>query len=116
SDHGPAALGSAPLLDTLMLWRHGSPGVRDRYLVVNQLTLGPAGTTTLPRPGIYTGHAWWTGRQAASDYYDQNIRGGVRQPMTTEEVGRAREQSPVTEQYTVDLWFLRECEPEDEEE
>ncbi|MFJ8078253.1 acyl-CoA dehydrogenase family protein [Streptomyces sp. NPDC096176] len=31
SDHGPAALGSAPLLDTLMLWRHGSPGVRDRY-------------------------------------------------------------------------------------
>ncbi|WP_247195689.1 acyl-CoA dehydrogenase family protein [Streptomyces sp. GESEQ-35] len=31
SDHGPAALGSAPLLDALMLWRHGSPGVRDRY-------------------------------------------------------------------------------------
>ncbi|MFJ7182316.1 acyl-CoA dehydrogenase family protein [Streptomyces massasporeus] len=31
SDHGPAALGSAPLLDTVMLWRHGSPGVRDRY-------------------------------------------------------------------------------------
>ncbi|MFJ8469708.1 acyl-CoA dehydrogenase family protein [Streptomyces swartbergensis] len=31
SDHGPAALGSAPLLDTLMLWRHGSSGVRDRY-------------------------------------------------------------------------------------
>ncbi|MFI9582603.1 acyl-CoA dehydrogenase family protein [Streptomyces sp. NPDC052236] len=31
SDHGPAALGSATLLDALMLWRHGSPGVRDRY-------------------------------------------------------------------------------------
>lgn len=31
SDHGPTALGSAPLLDTLMLWRHGSPRVRDRY-------------------------------------------------------------------------------------
>ncbi|MEU0194288.1 acyl-CoA dehydrogenase family protein [Streptomyces afghaniensis] len=31
SDHGPAALGSAPLLDVLMLLRHASPGVRDRY-------------------------------------------------------------------------------------
>ncbi|WBO62867.1 acyl-CoA dehydrogenase family protein [Streptomyces camelliae] len=31
SDHGPAALGSAPLLDVLMLWRHGSPAVRERY-------------------------------------------------------------------------------------
>ncbi|MFJ5778840.1 acyl-CoA dehydrogenase family protein [Streptomyces sp. NPDC093094] len=31
SDHGPAALGSAPLLDVLMLWRHGSAAVRDRY-------------------------------------------------------------------------------------
>ncbi|MFE2357220.1 acyl-CoA dehydrogenase family protein [Streptomyces parvulus] len=32
SDHGPAALGSASLLDALMLWRHGSPRVRERYL------------------------------------------------------------------------------------
>ncbi|MEU6091356.1 acyl-CoA dehydrogenase family protein [Streptomyces sp. NPDC047085] len=31
SDHGPAALGAAPLLDVLMLWRHGSPTVRERY-------------------------------------------------------------------------------------
>ncbi|MFF2206292.1 acyl-CoA dehydrogenase family protein [Streptomyces sp. NPDC058145] len=31
SDHGTAALGSAPLLDVLMLWRHGSPTVRERY-------------------------------------------------------------------------------------
>lgn len=31
SDHGPAALGSASLLDVLMLWRHGSPRVRARY-------------------------------------------------------------------------------------
>lgn len=84
-------------------------------LVVNQLTLGPAGTIKLPRPGVYAGHAWWTGRQAASDYYDQNLRGGVRHPTTTEDVGRARELSPVAEQYTLDLWFLRECEPEEEE-
>ncbi len=32
SDHGPAALGSASLLDALMLARHGSPRVRERYL------------------------------------------------------------------------------------
>ncbi|MFJ6215715.1 acyl-CoA dehydrogenase family protein [Streptomyces sp. NPDC092296] len=32
SDHGPAALGSAPLLDVLTLARHGSAAVRDRYL------------------------------------------------------------------------------------
>ncbi len=32
SDHGPAALGSASLLDALMLWRHGSPRVRETYV------------------------------------------------------------------------------------
>ncbi|GJF31345.1 acyl-CoA dehydrogenase [Kitasatospora sp. NE20-6] len=32
SDHGPAALGSAPLLDVLMLRRHASPAVRERHL------------------------------------------------------------------------------------
>ncbi|MFI9271213.1 acyl-CoA dehydrogenase family protein [Kitasatospora sp. NPDC052896] len=32
SDHGPAVLGSAPLLDVLMLQRHGSAAVRRRYL------------------------------------------------------------------------------------
>ncbi|MER8046901.1 acyl-CoA dehydrogenase family protein [Streptomyces sp. NPDC094032] len=32
SDHGPAALGSAPLLDVTMLSRHGSPRVRAEYL------------------------------------------------------------------------------------
>ncbi|MFE3554167.1 acyl-CoA dehydrogenase family protein [Streptomyces sp. NPDC059193] len=32
SDHGPAALGSAPLLDVTMLARHGSARVRGEYL------------------------------------------------------------------------------------
>ncbi|WP_373287095.1 acyl-CoA dehydrogenase family protein [Wenjunlia tyrosinilytica] len=32
SDHGPAALGSAPLLDVLMLRRHGRTRIRDQYL------------------------------------------------------------------------------------
>ncbi|MFI5763698.1 acyl-CoA dehydrogenase family protein [Streptomyces sp. NPDC051563] len=31
SDHGPAALGSAPLLDATMLWRHGSDRIRALY-------------------------------------------------------------------------------------
>ncbi|MFI1202427.1 hypothetical protein ACH4VR_23790 [Streptomyces sp. NPDC020883] len=34
-------------------------------LVINQLTFGPAGTMDLPRPGVYEGIAWWTGRHAA---------------------------------------------------
>ncbi|MEU7601075.1 acyl-CoA dehydrogenase family protein [Streptomyces sp. NPDC041003] len=32
SDHGPAALGSAPLLDVTMLARNGTPRVREEYL------------------------------------------------------------------------------------
>nr|WP_267905302.1 acyl-CoA dehydrogenase family protein [Streptomyces marianii] len=32
SDHGPTALGSAPLLDVRMLARHGGPRVRELYL------------------------------------------------------------------------------------
>ncbi|WP_438483636.1 acyl-CoA dehydrogenase family protein [Streptomyces sp. S186] len=38
SDHGPAALGSATLLDALMLHRHATPRVRTRFL--HRLTAG----------------------------------------------------------------------------
>ncbi|GGX23809.1 acyl-CoA dehydrogenase family protein [Streptomyces chryseus] len=38
SDHGPAALGSSPLLDVTMLRRHGDARVRDLYL--KQVTAG----------------------------------------------------------------------------
>ncbi|MFF3325551.1 acyl-CoA dehydrogenase family protein [Streptomyces sp. NPDC002889] len=38
SDHGPAALGSAPMLDVLMLRRHGSARIQDLYL--KRLTAG----------------------------------------------------------------------------
>ncbi|MGV4926722.1 acyl-CoA dehydrogenase family protein (plasmid) [Streptomyces sp. BHT-5-2] len=38
SDHGPAALGSATLLDALMLHRHATPRVRGRFL--HRLTAG----------------------------------------------------------------------------
>ncbi|MBW8698405.1 hypothetical protein MBT84_02330 [Streptomyces sp. MBT84] len=34
--------------------------------------------------------------------------------MTTEEIGCAREDSPVAEQYALDLWFLREGESDDD--
>ncbi|MEV6763855.1 hypothetical protein AB0N16_25110 [Streptomyces sp. NPDC051105] len=43
-------------------------------LVVNQLEYGPAGEMTLPRPGVYEGHAWWEGRQATADYYEKQPR------------------------------------------
>lgn len=85
-------------------------------LVINQITMGPAGEMTLPQPGVYAGHAWWKGRQAAADYYDEIIRQGATQPWSPGQLGQAWAQSPVTEQYTLDLWFLRACEPEDDEE
>jgi hypothetical protein len=43
-------------------------------LVVNQFTYGPVGDMSLPRPGVYEGHAWWTGRQAVRDYHDTALR------------------------------------------
>ncbi|MFK4224394.1 acyl-CoA dehydrogenase family protein [Streptomyces sp. NPDC019890] len=43
SDHGPAALGSAPLLDVLMLRRHGSARVRD--LCLKRLVAGELRTS-----------------------------------------------------------------------
>ncbi|WP_215450369.1 acyl-CoA dehydrogenase family protein [Streptomyces sp. ATCC 21386] len=87
SDHGPAALGSAPLLDTLMLWRHGSPGVRDRYaerLVAGEIracyamtepeTPGtdPFLTATRAEPGEHgtwrlSGRKWFTSGAADAD-------------------------------------------------
>ncbi|MDX3646505.1 hypothetical protein P1P70_45520, partial [Streptomyces sp. MB09-02B] len=66
--------------------------------------------------GTSAGHAWWTGRQATADYYDELIRQGATQPWSPGQLAQAREQPPVTEQYTLDLWFLRACEPEDDEE
>lgn len=87
SDHGPAALGSAPLLDALMLWRHGSPAVRDRYaerLVAGEIracyamtepeTPGtdPFLTTTRAVPGgdgtwRLSGRKWFTSGAADAD-------------------------------------------------
>ncbi|MGW2894672.1 acyl-CoA dehydrogenase family protein [Streptomyces sp. NPDC001212] len=87
SDHGPAALGSAPLLDALMLWRHGSATVRARY--VERLVAGeiracyamtepevpgtdPFLTTTRAVPGgdgtwRVSGRKWFTSGAADAD-------------------------------------------------
>ncbi|MFE7095165.1 acyl-CoA dehydrogenase family protein [Streptomyces erythrochromogenes] len=51
SDHGPAALGSAPLLDVTMLARYGRPAVREAYL--KRLVAGEMRTCyAMTEPGV----------------------------------------------------------------
>ncbi|MEU6296251.1 acyl-CoA dehydrogenase family protein [Streptomyces erythrochromogenes] len=51
SDHGPAALGSAPLLDVTMLARYGRPVVREAYL--KRLVAGEMRTCyAMTEPGV----------------------------------------------------------------
>ncbi|MFD6879821.1 MULTISPECIES: hypothetical protein [unclassified Streptomyces] len=85
-------------------------------LVVNQLTFGPAGVMDLPRPGVYEGHASWSGRQAAAAYYNTCLQRSVEEEWSSEQIGAAWKQSPDTERYILDLWFIRESEPEDEDD
>ncbi|MER5862465.1 acyl-CoA dehydrogenase family protein [Kitasatospora sp. NPDC002040] len=87
SDHGPAALGSAPLLDVLMLDRHAAPAVRERFL--RRITAGevrtcyamtepdtpgtdPARTATRAEPGpggqwTLHGRKWFTSGAGEAD-------------------------------------------------
>ncbi|MEV7506582.1 acyl-CoA dehydrogenase family protein [Streptomyces sp. NPDC091201] len=87
SDHGPAAVGSAPLLDVRMLAGHGSPGVREAYLkplVAGEMRTcyamtepGVPGTAPLRtatraerRPDgswLVTGRKWFTSGAAGAD-------------------------------------------------
>ncbi|MFD9907600.1 acyl-CoA dehydrogenase family protein [Streptomyces sp. NPDC059063] len=87
SDHGPAALGSAPLLDVLTLWRHGSARVRAAYparLVAGELRACYAmtepdvpgtdpyltATTATPRADgswVVSGRKWFTSGAAHAD-------------------------------------------------
>lgn len=85
-------------------------------LVVNQLTFGPAGVMDLPRPGVYEGHAAWSGRQAAAAYYNTCLRRSVQEEWSSEQIGAAWKQSPSAERYVLDLWFVRGCELDDEDE
>ncbi|MFD3438869.1 acyl-CoA dehydrogenase family protein [Streptomyces sp. NPDC058685] len=63
SDHGPAALGSAPLLDVSMLERHAQSGVRDRYL--RRLVAGEARTCyAMTEPEVPGTDPFMTGTRA----------------------------------------------------
>ncbi|GHH87231.1 hypothetical protein [Streptomyces capitiformicae] len=85
-------------------------------LVIGQLDRGPADDdVTLPRPGVYEGHAWWINRQAAYDYYwatlDQLTDDSPEDYLT-----EAWNNCPVTERYVLDLAYIREPEPVDDDE
>ncbi|MFG2987207.1 hypothetical protein ACGFYQ_39235 [Streptomyces sp. NPDC048258] len=84
-------------------------------LVVNQLTYGPAGEMTLPRPGVYEGHVAWNGRDATAAYYETTLRRAAEEQWCPERIGASWKQCPDAEQYILDLWFVRESEPEDDE-
>ncbi|MFE9046493.1 hypothetical protein ACFYOG_37145 [Streptomyces sp. NPDC007818] len=83
-------------------------------LVVNELTFGPAGVMDLPRPGVYDGHAAWSGREATAAYYNVCIQRGAEERWDAEQIGAAWKRCPTTEQYTLDLWFVRESDSEDD--
>ncbi|MFJ5271785.1 hypothetical protein [Streptomyces sp. NPDC088358] len=75
-------------------------------LVVGQLDRGPAGEISLPRPGVYEGHAWWENRQATADYYwttlDRPADDAAGDPLV-----QAWKSCPVTERYVLDLAHSR---------
>jgi hypothetical protein len=85
-------------------------------LVVNQFTLGPAGTMDLPKPGVYEGHLSWTARKAAGDYYGDIIAQGAEEEWGPDQFRRAWQRCPVTERYVLDLWFVRDSELVDEDD
>ncbi|MFJ3205879.1 hypothetical protein [Streptomyces sp. NPDC086989] len=82
-------------------------------LVVNQLTFGPAGMMDLPRPGVYEGHAAWSGREATAAYYSMCLQRAVDEEWDAERIRAALRQCSTAERYILDLWFLRESEPEE---
>ncbi|MGW5611520.1 hypothetical protein ACWEWI_36770 [Streptomyces sp. NPDC003753] len=84
-------------------------------LVINQLSLGPAGEMPLPRPGVYQGHAWWINRQAAADYYNTTLA-QLTDDSPDGWLTQAWNNCPVTERYVLDLAYIREPEPIDDED
>ncbi|MGW7219624.1 hypothetical protein [Streptomyces sp. NPDC054826] len=83
-------------------------------LVVNQLEYGPAGEMTLPRPGVYEGHAWWENRQAMADYYVTTLNHPADDTFE-DHLTQAWNNPPVTERYGLDLAYIREPEVVDDE-
>ncbi|WP_037622834.1 hypothetical protein [Streptomyces aureus] len=85
-------------------------------LVIGQLDRGPAPyDVVLPRPGVYEGHAWWTNRRAAGDYYDTTL---AQLPDDAPDtwLTEAWNNCPVTERYVLDLAYIREPEPDDDDD
>ncbi|MEV3967154.1 hypothetical protein AB0K68_03250 [Streptomyces sp. NPDC050698] len=83
-------------------------------LVVGQLDRGPADEVTLPRPGVYEGHAWWQGRQAAADYYGTTLD-QITDDSPEDQLAEAWNNCPVTERYVLDLAYSRAPEPDDDD-
>ncbi|MFE9170471.1 hypothetical protein ACFYNZ_13250 [Streptomyces kebangsaanensis] len=84
-------------------------------LVVNQLEYGPAGEMTLPRPGVYEGHAWWENRQATAEYYARTLDHPTGDTFE-DHLTQAWNNPPVTERYVLDLAYIREPKPVDDED
>ncbi|MGW2637529.1 hypothetical protein [Streptomyces sp. NPDC001348] len=84
-------------------------------LVVGQLDSGPADDVTLPRPGVYEGHAWWINRQATADYYDTTLD-RLADDAPEDWLGEAWDSCPVTERYVLDLAYIREPIPIEDED
>ncbi|WP_329403240.1 hypothetical protein OG523_02845 [Streptomyces virginiae] len=84
-------------------------------LVVNQFTFGPAGMMDLPCSGVYDGHAAWSGRDATAAYYDTCLQRAGDEQWGAEQIGAAWKLCSTAEHYTLDLWFVRESEPGDDE-
>ncbi|MER6113293.1 hypothetical protein ACWGPD_09150 [Streptomyces hirsutus] len=84
-------------------------------LVIGQLDRGPADEIALPRPGVYKGHAWWQGRQAAADYYNTTLD-QLTDDSLEDQLTEAWDNCPVTECYVLDLAYIREPEPVDEDD
>ncbi|GGU93221.1 hypothetical protein GCM10010260_30100 [Streptomyces filipinensis] len=84
-------------------------------LVIGQLDRGPADEITLPRPGVYEGHAWWEGRTAAADYYGTTLD-QLSDDSSEDILLDAWDNNPVIERYVLDLAYTREPELIDDEE
>ncbi len=84
-------------------------------LVINQLTYGPAGEMELPEPGVYEGHAWWTGRESTAAYYNDALA-RIGDDWTVEQIRQGWAECPFEEIYTLDLHFVRPSEEVDEDD
>ncbi|MCX3061163.1 hypothetical protein [Streptomyces beihaiensis] len=84
-------------------------------LVIAAFTAGPVGEMTLPRPGVYTGHASWRGRQAAEVSYQTTLN-SLTDDASDEDIAAAWARTPATEEaYVLDLHYLRAVDDEDDD-